>query len=89
MELGSFGEVDTEYGLCFIYRGALISGAYASDTFEVFFTDFFEDAARTLYLENLADVAQSVTVKDRLFELVDILELPYNWEYVIREGAGA
>lgn len=79
---------ETEYGTCFIYRDEPIARAYDSDTFELFFTDFYSDAADYLYLDAVASLAEEVELKDNFFERVDVVALPHNWEIVLRSGFG-
>ena len=83
-EIGEFAEIEIEGGICFVYRGDLIAGAYSSQTYELMFKDFYSDAADYLYLTTLTSLINTVTVKDKYRELVDIVDLPYNYEFVIR-----
>ena len=84
LDVGEFAKTEVDGGVCFVYRGNLIAGAYASDTYEYFFSDFYSDAADYLYLTTLTGLIDTVTVKDKYYDSVDIVALPYNYEFVIR-----
>ena len=88
MQIGEFSEVDTEYGLCFIYRGEPVANGYKSSTYEVFFSDFYSDASNYLYLDAIVALSESVKIKDKYYDKIDIVTLPYNWEIVLRSGFG-
>ena len=85
-QIGEFAELPIDGGICFIYRGQLTSGAYSSMTHEYFFEDFYSDAADYLYATSLNELAPEVSVKEKYRTLIDIVALPYNWEFVIKSG---
>lgn len=85
MEIGEYREVETEHGICFIYRDETEQYAYLRDTDDIMFGDFYSDAADYLYSEALVALAESVTVKDKYYEAVDPVSIPYNYEFVVKE----
>ena len=84
LDIGEFAKTEVEGGVCFVYRGNLIAGAYSSDTYEYFFSDFYSDAADYLYLTTLTGLIDTVRVKHTFYDKVNIITLPYNYEFVIR-----
>jgi hypothetical protein len=84
LDIGEFAKTSVEGGVCFVYRGNLVAGAYSSGVYEYFFSDFYSDAADYLYLTTLTGLIDEVDVKDKYYEHVDVVALPYNYEFVIR-----
>lgn len=76
MEIGEYREVkcDEIKGVCFIYKYNVASGAYANGD-NVFFSDFYSDAANYLYPLQLSELSAEVELLDKFYE-VDILEIP-------------
>ncbi len=85
-EIGEFAEIAVEGGVCFVYRGQLAAGAYFSRTYEYFFSDFYSDAANYLYAASLYELSPDVKIKDKYYDEIDIVSLPYNWEFIIKSG---
>ena len=84
LDIGEFAKTEVEGGVCFVYRGDLIAGAYASQAYDYFFSDFYSDAADYLYLTTLTSLIDTVSVKHTFYERVNVIALPYNYEFVIR-----
>ncbi len=89
MNVGEYREVETKYGICFVYRDEVEPYAYLSDLDGIMFGDFFSDAADHLYSTALTTLEESVTVKDEYYEAVDPVSTPYNYEFVVKEVLGS
>ena len=82
MNIGEYREVTTKWGVCFIYKCELESGAYAKSTNEAFFSDFYTDASSYLYTRELEAAFDGVKVKDAFYD-IDIETLPYNYIFTV------
>ena len=83
MELYDYARVDCSIGVCFIYKYDAVKGAY-SDEDNLFFSDFYSDAANYLYEDILNTVSPEVKVKDKFFD-TDYSSVPMLSEFVISE----
>ena len=81
MKMGAYSRVDTDFGVCFLYRCELESGAYSDSTNSQFFGDFYDDASGYLYSSEIEKYFDYVTVKDKFYD-IDLIELPYNYNLV-------
>ena len=81
MELYDYAKVDCSIGVCFIYKYDHVDGAY-SDSENVFFSDFYSDAANYLYEDILNTISPEIRVKDKFFE-TDYAAIPILSEYTI------
>lgn len=82
LKIGEYAEAECEIGTCFIYRYEVKDGAY-SDSENLFFSDFYSDAADALYRETLDEL--SVLVEFRAhFDAIDALSVPKNYEFYVR-----
>ena len=82
MEIGDYREVECSIGVCFIYRYAPDAGAYA-DSDNVYFSDFYSDAADYLYARALDTLSDEVTFKDGYYD-IDVASIPKIEEFYIR-----
>ncbi len=86
LPLEGYGEVEYSGGVIFLYKMPLDEYAYLNPDYEVFFTDFYPDAANYLYMKSLDDYSPMVNLKDNYYK-IDILTLPYNSQFVIKGTA--
>lgn len=77
MTIGDFAEVTTDFGVCFIYKCDVESGAYFDREDDSCFLDFFELAAVYTFDKMLSEFSKDVVVKDG-FDNIDIIGMPYN-----------
>jgi hypothetical protein len=82
MGLYEYDKVDCSIGVCFIYKYDVEEGAYSSSE-NVFFSDFYSDAADYLYSDILNTLKSDVYFSDS-FDEIDILEIPYLEEFYVR-----
>lgn len=82
-KVGEYAEVETSWGICFVYRDDPTPRAYLSPTLDRFFTDFYTDAVEYIYPVELAKYATEVKVKKKFYD-IDIIAMPYNYLLVIR-----
>ncbi len=88
LDLGvdEYAEVKYEHGIIFMYKMPLDSFAYLNPDYEIFFSDFYSDAANYLFAKTLSDSSVMVNVKEAYYD-IDVISLPYNYRFVIR-GVG-
>ena len=82
MELYEYEKVDCSIGVCFIYKYDVEEGAYSSSE-NVFFSDFYSDAANYLYSDILKTLKCDVSFSDS-FDEIDALKIPYLEEFYVR-----
>ena len=82
LEMGEYAEVKCSIGTCFIYRYETKDGAYA-DADNVFFSDFYADAADYLYSESLTQLASLVEFREA-YGMIDTLSVPKNYEFYVK-----
>ena len=82
MELYEYDKVDCSIGVCFIYKYDVTEGAYSSSE-NVFFSDFYSDAANYLYSDVLETLKSDVYFSDK-FDEIDLLGIPYLEEFYVR-----
>lgn len=82
MELYEYRKVECSIGVCYIYKYDVQSGAYTNGD-NVFFSDFYSDAADALFAEALYTFAPDVDFTDR-FSDIDIVSIPMNSRFYIR-----
>ena len=83
MELYDYAKVDCSIGVCFIYKYDVTEGAY-DDSENLFFSDFYSDAANFLYTEVLETYSPEVKVKDAFYE-TDYSSIPLLSKFIIAE----
>ncbi len=81
MEIGSYDEVNVDFGVCFIYKYEPTANVYASTLAEVCFTDFYSDAAAVIFEKTLTELSTDVVLTEK-FKKIDIIALPYNYDYL-------
>ena len=86
LSVGEYGEIEYSGGVIFLYKMPLDAYAYLNPEYEVFFTDFFPDAANYLFMKNLDDYSPLVNLKDTFYN-IDVQALPYNSQFVIKGTA--
>ena len=79
---GTYTEVETQWGVCFVYRDEPTPRAYVLPSMDRFFTDFYRDAANYLFHRELSAYSEEVKVDDTYSE--EYNNLPYNFNLVIR-----
>ena len=84
LDVGEFAKTEVDGGVCFVYRGNLIAGAYASDTYEYFFSDFYSDAAEYLFGQVLIELSPMVKFSPS-YDEIDVVGIPVLEEFIIRE----
>ena len=82
MEIGEFAKVKCSDSICFIYRYDVLEGAYADRT-NVFFSDFYYNAAVYCFSESLELLSSEVVFSDKFYE-IDIVKIPSNSKYVVK-----
>ena len=83
METDSYGEVELDYGICFIYKYAPDNNAYLTSGLDIFFEDFYINGATYFFNKDISVLSDDVTVKENYYE-IDFLSLPYNTIYIPR-----
>ena len=81
MEMNSYGEVNVDFGVCFIYKCEPTANVYASTLAEPCFTDFYSDAASVIFEKTLTELSSDVVFTEK-FNKIDIIALPYNYDYL-------
>lgn len=79
---GTYTEVKTQWGVCFVYRDEPTPRAYVLPSMDRFFTDFYQDAANYLFHRELSAYSEEVKVDDAYSE--EYNNLPYNFNLIIR-----
>ena len=82
MEIGEYAEVECSDSVCFIYRYDVTAGAYADRT-NVFFSDFYSDAADYSFTESIRTLSSEVVFSEK-FANIDIVSIPANSKYVTK-----
>lgn len=75
MAVGSYAEVDTSIGKCFLYRYPVAEGAYADANLSEMFEDFYGYAATALHAETLRALSGGVQ-KHAAFDRSDLHGYP-------------
>ena len=83
MKVGEYRKVECMVGVCFIYKTEPTSGAYA-DSSNVFFSDFYSDAAAHHYKNTLKALCGEVKFTGR-YEKLSPTEIPVISDFIIRE----
>ena len=77
MEVGSFGEAEVDFGVCFIYKYSPVASDVEVGVLEDFFLDFYYNLSEKFYNEQLALVSSEVKFSEK-FDTVDMLLIPKN-----------
>ncbi len=80
LEIGEFGEVDVEFGRCFIYRTDTDEADLGRSALSVCFGDFYSNMADVFFAELVADMSPEVDLTDKVYG-IDMLVQPYNYIY--------
>lgn len=83
MKIGDYAEVETSFGVCFLYRSAPAASANLLYAEEDMFSDFYADLADKLFLARLASLRDGVETGPA-YAGFDVLSLPYNHLYIVR-----
>lgn len=83
MSVGEYRMVECSVGVCFIYKSEIVSGAYM-DTDNIFFSDFYSDAALYHYKNTLRALSGEVKFNNR-YDKLNPVDVPVIDEFVIRE----
>ncbi len=81
MDIGDYREVECSDSTVFIYRYDVTDGAYV-DTDNVFFSDFYGDAAQYSFTESIKILSEDVIFSDKFYE-IDIVKIPKNSSIVV------
>ena len=81
MQEGEYSRVETDFGVCFIYKDEIEVGAYMYSDYSQFFDDFYSDAADYIFTNELEGYYDDVKVKDKFYE-IDLIEIPYNYNLI-------
>ncbi len=76
MQVGEYAEVETDFGVCFIYRDNVESGAYLNSSYEDFFSDFYSKLSAEIYIRELDKYIADVEKRNK-FSDIDIIGTPY------------
>ena len=87
MKVGEYRMVECMVGVCFIYKTEPVSGAY-SDSSNVFFSDFYQDAAAHHYKNTLKALSGEVKFTGR-YDNLNPIDIPVISDFVIREFKSA
>lgn len=79
-EIGSYTEVEWEHGVCFIYKYEPAKNAYASSLLEIYFEDFYSDAATYFFGKTLDELISDVEFTEKY--TIDPVTVPYNSVYI-------
>ena len=80
---GKYYEIETDYGVCFMYRGDLPIRGYVYPSNEAFFGDFYSQAAAYIYLKELTKYSKDVKASDDYLG-IDPVNVPYDYKLAIR-----
>ena len=83
MNEGECVEMPYPNGVCFIYRCAPEEGVYAKSDYDLYFEDFYIDAADYLYKKEVKSLLPEVKIKES-FSAVDIVSMPKNIFYRVK-----
>ncbi|MBQ7363931.1 MAG: hypothetical protein IJW48_05740 [Clostridia bacterium] len=83
MNEGEYREIEGDYGICFIYKCEREEGAFLASGYDVFFHDFYSDAADYLYDESVGALSDDVEVREKYYE-IDPVKIPYNYMFVAK-----
>ncbi len=83
MSVGECAEMPYPNGVCFIYRCAPEEGVYANSDYDLYFEDFYIDAADYLYKKEVKSLLPEVKIKESFFD-VDIVSMPKNIFYRVK-----
>lgn len=79
----SYTKVECSIGICYIYKYDSAPGAYNNKE-NVFFSDFYSDAADYFFSESLTAFSPDVVFSDSYAEL-DITKIPINSQFIVRQ----
>ena len=77
MNDGEYGEVECDFGICFIYKLKKTDYAYLDSTLDAFFSDFYARAAENMFSESMAELSLDAKIKDEFYK-IDLENLAYN-----------
>lgn len=83
MKVGEYAEVSLDYGICFIYKYDVEEGANEKTGLEIYFEDFYTNAATYFFEDDISILSVDVVIKDKYNEL-DLIFTPYNPTYIPR-----
>lgn len=85
MNTGSYKEVQTSVGVCFIYKYDvdLENMVYADTSETSCFDDFYSNAASYAFDKTLSELGEDVEFKEK-YDALDLISLPYNNTYFPR-----
>jgi hypothetical protein len=81
MSENTFGEVELNCGVCFIYKYQPTAKAYLNSPSEDCFIDFYSLAANDLLSENIEKYTKDVSFTEK-FGDIDPIMLPYNYDFI-------
>ena len=81
MNMDSYGEVQLDFGVCFIYKYEPTAGAYRSGAAEMCFADFYSNASNIIFEKTLTDLSDDVVFTKKYSENA-VVSKPYNYIYL-------
>ena len=76
LAVGKCQKVAYDGGYCYVYKNATADNAFTEESYESFFSDFYENVSNHLFSEDVAVFAEDVIFKDRASE-ISVLSVPY------------
>ncbi len=76
LAIGKCQKVAYEGGYCYVYKSETAENAFLEESYESFFSDFYENVSIHLFSEDVAVFSDDVVFKDRAAE-ISVLSVPY------------
>lgn len=76
MAIGAFERIDYEGGVCYIYKSEVEENAFGVQSYESYFTDFYQNAADTLFSQDVELLMEDTVFKKRAGE-ISFTAIPY------------
>ncbi len=83
MNVNTYKEVKTDFGVCFIYKYQATPGAYTEKSDTSCFTDFYKNASAASFEDILKELSENVSFTDN-YDSLDVIALPNNGVYYPR-----
>ena len=83
MNIGDAAEMPYPNGICFIYKCAPIDGHYTNTLYDLYFDDFYVDAAKYLFEKEISEHLDEVKIKDSFYN-IDVAAMPKNVFYRVK-----
>lgn len=83
MAVGSYAEVEVDFGVCFIYKYPPENNAYLLKALDIFFDDFYTGCASYAFAKDVSILSTDALIKEKFFD-INVITLPYNIVYIPR-----